>query len=336
MKLQAFELSRGIAILLAIPAGGGVPTEIQLFAKGATETTKGPIVFDEKAAKATMAAFKEYGLDLLPFDVGHGMLGGVTPDAHKAFGWFKPAVRDGGLWATDIEWTPAGKTALENREFRFFSPAVMRDFDSGRVMELINVALTNIPATKGQKPLVADNTGTAGKTGVPMDELEKLLKLLGLRSGDELLSRWSERSTLEQKVLSVTGEQNVPAALAKLDNLKIQATESVKLAARVTELEGSIANATRDAKIAELSKAGKLPPSLHALAKTFTLEQLSAFEAAAPALPASGEAGSVKEPATQLTQLSQTELEVCSQLGVEPAKFLAEKTRLAQAAQMGA
>ncbi len=320
--------------MLEVPVAKEPPTELRLFAKGATATTKGPVVWNDRAAKATMAAFKASGLDQIPFDVGHGMLNPFAPpEGHKAFGWFTPEARSDGLYAADIEWTEDGAAKLSKREFRFYSPAIMRDGESGEVAELINVALTNLPATRGQKPLVADNTGVAGQHGVHMDELEKILKLLGLRSADELLSRWAERSTLESKVLSVTGEQTVAAAQVKLDNMKIQADSSVKLAARVTELEATIANGARDAKIEALSKAGKLPPALHPLAKTFTLEQLSAFEAAAPVIPEGGP----REPAGPVpTALSATELEVVTQLGLDPAKFLAEKQEQAKRLQMGA
>lgn len=158
MLITATDLDAGrIALLLAAPTSKELPREVRIFAKGVTATTKGPILFDDDAARLVMGAFADQGRDALPFDVGHGMLSPLSPpDGHKAAGWFKPEVRNGELWASGIEWTEFGANALRRREFRYFSPAVHREPESGRVRELINIALTNIPATKHQAPLVAD------------------------------------------------------------------------------------------------------------------------------------------------------------------------------------
>jgi phage I-like protein len=157
MMLAADLGERRVAVLLDI-ASASPPSRFRVLAKGVTATTKGPILFDEQAATSVMAAFEEQGLDELPFDVGHGMLNPLAPpSAHEAYGWFKPEVRDGALWASDIQWTADALTALRARKFRYFSPAVMRDVKTNRAMQLINIALTNIPATRGQAPLMASS-----------------------------------------------------------------------------------------------------------------------------------------------------------------------------------
>ncbi|APU89280.1 hypothetical protein Rctr16k_21 [Virus Rctr16k] len=158
MLVTATELEAGrIAVLLAAPTDKAPPKEFRIFARGVTETTKGPILFDDDAAKLVMGAFADQGRDALPFDIAHGMLNPFAPpDAHKAAGWFKPEARGDGLYAAGIEWTELGSGSLRRREFRYFSPAIHRDSESGRVRELINIALTNIPATRHQAPLVAD------------------------------------------------------------------------------------------------------------------------------------------------------------------------------------
>ncbi len=270
-KLRVVELEGGrIGVLLAIPEGNEPPTEIRVFKNGLTETTKGPVLFDDKAAEAVMAEFQDRGRDALPFDIAHGMLNPFAPpDAHKAAGWFKPEVREDGLYAANIEWTEFGATALRKREFRYFSPAILRDHDSGRVRELINIALTNIPATKHQKPLVAHDADPTARSS-PM--LEQILKALGVHSEAEALSAAVELNNLLAGVLALTGAQNAVAALAIATGWK-QSSEA--LAKRVGELELEGKKIKLDAAIEKLSREGKLPPSLHDWARsTQTAESL--------------------------------------------------------------
>ncbi len=135
---------------------GTAPTEFRIFRAGVNESTKGSVTFDAKAAKAVMAAWKDYGNDL-PVDYGHAMVQGLAVDpalAGKAAGWFDLEVRDGELWAVNVRWTDAAATALEAKEYRYFSPAFYTD-EEGRVIEIVNVALTNLPATKDLDALVA-------------------------------------------------------------------------------------------------------------------------------------------------------------------------------------
>jgi hypothetical protein len=153
-----FELASLVSIDLIELAGGArkLPTEICLFKSGITETSKGQFLCDASAAKFTIDNVRaHYGEALTNFDYGHGQVGFVqTADSAKSAGWAKLSERNGALWATDIEWTPTAQKALLDREFRFFSPTVYRDPETKRITNLVNVALTNLPATKGQRPIV--------------------------------------------------------------------------------------------------------------------------------------------------------------------------------------
>ena len=64
------------------------PTEIRLFGPGVTSTKKGDFLFDDRSAAMVAESLARDGRDLLPFDIGHGMLAGkgANPDAHKAVG----------------------------------------------------------------------------------------------------------------------------------------------------------------------------------------------------------------------------------------------------------
>lgn len=147
-------------IALAAAVGEAIPpTELRICGPGKTETTKGPYLFDAEAAKLVMAAYEEQGTEI-PFDYEHAMLSeDVSPHDRKAAGWFKLEVRETAegpeLWAIDIRWTAAAEAGIKAREWRYISPAFYLDQETRRVTEVINCAVTNLPATKQIEPLAA-------------------------------------------------------------------------------------------------------------------------------------------------------------------------------------
>lgn len=251
-KLQRLE-----GILLEMPtvaAGKAPPTEFCLFKSGVNATTKGPVLVDADGLAAVMAVYTERGLDKLPIDYNHGMVyGGTGIEGGKAAGWFVPASRNGELWATHVEWLEAAHTALSRREYRFFSPAIMQDYESGQIRELINVALTNLPATNGQKPLVAS------AHGAEMDP-----KLIAL--------------------CAAHGCSDIEGLTAKMTELSAQAASGAKAAETLATLTAQVEKDKREALVQTLSREGKLPPSLHEWARTQTLASLEAFGKVAPAV----------------------------------------------------
>lgn len=135
--------------------GDEPPSEFRIFAAGKVETSKGTFVFDDAAAESVLAHYADQGNELM-VDYDHASLGfAIDPaQAGKAAGWFNVELRDGELWAVNVRWTEPAAAALKRKEWRYMSPAFATD-DDGRILELINVALTNIPATKRMKPLMA-------------------------------------------------------------------------------------------------------------------------------------------------------------------------------------
>lgn len=139
---------------------GELPTEFRLFAKGDNATTKGVVVFDAAAAKSVMQCAQEKGVQLM-IDYQHASLSSLLlmpSEQAKAAGWFTPEVRDDELWATSVEWTPEGSAKVKAKEFRYVSPAF--DYtklpdEKIRVAALINVALTNLPATHNATALLS-------------------------------------------------------------------------------------------------------------------------------------------------------------------------------------
>jgi len=252
-------------ILDAAELSAEPPSEITLLKAGWTETKKGRFLFDEQAQDEVLASAKVDGRDLIPFDIGHGMLTGTDEGRHKAAGWFKLAVnQDGDLLASEIEWTPKTREALENREYRFHSPAFLYNGKTRRVSCIKNVALTNMPATNNQTPIVLDSNDIHGGDphkkdnykmslvallGVTEDKVEETVALLH-REHAELLSKHSQA---EAKYEEVAKELADMKASALLD--------------------------ARKAEVAILSSEGKITPAAVAFAESLSSDNFEAYKA---------------------------------------------------------
>lgn len=147
---------------------GEPPTEFLLIKYGITDTTEGPYSLDESGADSVIKIFKKRNLELY-FDYDHKSLNPETPEQGKAAGWFGLQKRIDGIWVTDIKWTESAAEYLRNREYRYFSP-VLKTRDGGRVYRLVNVALTNLPATDQLEPLMQLQEDT------DLEELDSIIR----------------------------------------------------------------------------------------------------------------------------------------------------------------
>lgn len=304
-------------VQVELGADGSVPTEFMIFGAGVTETTKGPIRFTARAGKSVMSRMANLGRDALPFDYGHGQVSMLkSHESQRAAGWFKPQVRQTELgpelWATDISWTPTARQALADKEYRYFSPTLYRDSETGEVTELTNIALTNLPATKNQTPLVGLDTQGSSV------EIETLLAAFGVKD-------------LGEAVTKVTKLQTENGQL--LDAAKALQTELADVKAQLAKVAEDRVAAERSNLVDQLSREGKLPPALKTWALSQSLDSLKAFAAAAPVAPA---AGAKVQPApapgggAEGVALSREELAICKQMQVKPADYAKTRTLLSQ------
>lgn len=205
------------------------PKEFRIFRAGVNESTKGPSLFDEEAARTVMAEYKAHGIDV-PIDWEHAMLDEDAPvSERRAAGWFELEVREGELWAVNVRWTAEADKVLRAGEWRFFSPAFFRDEDSGRVASLINVAICNLPATRQLDALVAAKTsvgatpretptpaGAGKETHMTMISLALVASTLGLAStaseADVLTAAKKGQSEASQ-LMTLTGGKTHAEAL---------------------------------------------------------------------------------------------------------------------------
>lgn len=99
----------------------------------------------QKHLKQMAANFSTSGTDLL-FDIDHGSLGGPT----RAAGWSTEIeAREDGLYAKYPDFTPSASQAIEDREYRYFSPVYSLNKENKQGDEIgaiiDSVAITNRP-----------------------------------------------------------------------------------------------------------------------------------------------------------------------------------------------
>ena len=308
------------------------PSEFRMLQRGTTRMRKGGKIFnillDDEAEESITDAMKSKGREQLPIDYDHGMLGFIaTRDSSAAAGWFTLQFRSDGLYAANIEWTPKAFESIKQREFRFTSPALMLDETEElgvlRATEVINVAITNLPATVGQRPLVASETTTIDKEA-EMPFPKGLLKQLGLKEdateeqvseaittlnaakeqantnrdeavaltakavekAEEAKAEAAAAKTAVGELLSDTGTDSMTALRERMVKLKETEEVATGLVTRVATLEADQTQVKWQTTFDGLDAAGKMPESLQPWAKTQTAEELAAWGEHAPVVHA--------------------------------------------------
>ena len=116
------------------------------------------------------------------------MLSGDNGKPAPAAGWITSVEwQDGvGLFA-QVDWTATARAHIDAKEYRFISPVIDYDRQSGEITGLHNAALTNFPALTGMKPVVAQLTAQfsgdddkANDDQEPQVDLSALFTQLGL------------------------------------------------------------------------------------------------------------------------------------------------------------
>ena len=291
---------------------------------------------DSAAASAVSAAFKAGGVKL-PIDYEHQTLNAAkNGQPAPAAGWitaleYLPGV---GMLA-HVSWTAAGRAHLEGEEYLYISPILIFDADTGMVLGLHSVALTNKPALGALGAITALTNDSlrrlpgSGRTTneEPIMEKTKVLVALGLPldTGDD--TALAQLSTLVQKARDQ--EQQIAALKAnQFDPAKhIPLDEHQKLTTELAALKSTSDKAEHERLMtAALSDARILPPN-EAYWRTQPLAALQAFLKDAKPLLDMGMQTAGKPPADDsgIVALSADEKAVCDLLGITAAEFLKSK-----------
>jgi phage I-like protein len=266
---------------LVIDPAKGPPTAFRIFPKGTFTTRNHPdaFLFDDESARLVMEAARVWG-NQFHADYEHAAL---DPGEHgsPAAAWFDLEVRDDGLWAVNVQWTDKATKALASREYRYFSPVWNFDEKTGRVLQFINLALTNLPATDHMEPLAASQRHTTNQEPKPMKTVLAALKLSESATEAEALAAVSRVQELQTAVANLTGKSAPADALAVLTAFK---ASHDTLAAANQELEALKAERTKadlEKVIEDGMKAGKLTAAMMDWAKKQTPEALKSYLAVA-------------------------------------------------------
>jgi len=178
-----------------------------------------------------------------------------------AAGWFKALeLREDGLWATGIEWTPAARQMIEAGEYRYTSPLFSYDKKTGEVELILNVALTNTPALDGMNAVAASALAALSSQPTPETNMDELLERL----------RW---------MLNLPVTATAEDISAQLDKLKemlgccATAAAGVSIVDRFAALSQDLASAKTALAAASATAAGTPDPARFVPMEQFTTMQ---------------------------------------------------------------
>ena len=153
-----------------------VPGWVMVLRRGQSRTVDGiTYLVDDTSVQSVMGLFDRRANDVV-IDYEHQTENGSGPA--PAAGWIKEVeAREDGIWAR-VEWTAKAREYIANREYRYLSPVIWCQKDSGRVMAIHNVGLTNNPRITDYPAIT--NKADQADGDEDMNWLEKIRGLLGL------------------------------------------------------------------------------------------------------------------------------------------------------------
>jgi phage I-like protein len=339
-----------------------LPGWLRLLPLGEVKLVDGRPPFEVTPESLTdmVGAFGERGTDLV-IDYEHQSLkGGQAPAA----GWIKDLeVREDGLWA-QVEWTGKAQDYLKRREYRYFSPVLRIDPASRQPQELMNVALTNVPAIQGLSPLVARWGGNALTVGepklepasevveekAPQDTMgweaykEKVTLAMELKARYGLEPEAPESDLWQKSVeffrdlaqgLGMPEEATVTQLKGGLADLKAEGSRIKTLEEELTALKAQLSEETANRAVEEAMLAGKVSPAQKEWALSYCRRDPESFKMyvdKAPRVVPVGERLNLGEGEYREDQgLTPEELAVCRTMNLTPEAYSQAKARMAQA-----
>jgi phage I-like protein len=276
------------------------PTEFRIFRAGVNPSDKGDFLFDDEAARMVMEAFAKKGTRLT-MDYEHMALSDPPQIAPAACSSWVPEVRGGELWATQCNWTAKAADLIATRQYTRFSPAFMHEPKTMRVTRILNVALTNLEALDGVRPLVAASATAPGDPmrkmccakcsaalKTPTDDEDgdeaycktcsmgtaKMLTLVGLKATmaeSEVAVELSSIASFNGEIMKLTGKTSRAEALGVIAGWKANSAEADALRKAAVDAEEKRLTAEFDGILERASVGAKLPPAERESVKALAL-----------------------------------------------------------------
>jgi phage I-like protein len=263
-----------LTLEIAPDAQGGVPAAVHLLPPGPFRATDGrprevaAWLLDEKIAAQVVARATARKNDIL-VDYEHQSLHAEwNGQPAPAAGWFRDLEwRDTGLYAVRVRWTDRATAMIAAREYRYISAVFEYLPDTGEVIAIVSVALTNTPALDGLDALAAARRKIHHEENASMPDDTKLAALTAEcdRLKTELAVLTAERDALKNKTQELAAGRG--AALTQL----AAAEASISAAALAAEK-------TRHAELLTAALAdGRLVPALKPWAEKQTAAALAEY-----------------------------------------------------------
>ena len=307
MKTDAHTLA-ALTLELVPAEGDAVPTDAHLLHPGPFRANDGrprdvpAWMLDSVIAAAVVARASQRSSDTL-IDYEHQSLhternGQPVPAA----GWFRDLewCEGKGLYAVGIRWTDRARGLIAAREYRYISAVFSYHQQTGEVLEIVSVALTNTPALDGLDDLIAarkNNSNPNPKENHMADEARETAALTQERDGLK-----TEVAALKTTVEMLTRERD--DARSKLADIEAKAAEA---ALAVEKVE-------RD------SLLERVPPALKASVGNLPLAALKEYVEKAEPLGLLTRQVDGK-PAPNAAALTKEEVAFCEKLNVSHEDF---------------
>ena len=329
----SFKLAEANGHIQLFPFGRFYPAD------GRTEGVGGWYV-DDSNGYALAESINQLGIELM-IDYEHQTLYlEKNGQGNPAAGWIKQVEYrpNEGLFAT-VAWTEKAASQIKAGEYRYISPLFIPD-SNGRVVQVLNAALTNRPALHNLAEAFAlSHTFNQQKQGQPMLKLLQQLFDAPNASEAEIMEKLTALSAAK-------GDAKV-ALSAVYDELKTQTAQAVALSAQVANpdptkfvalsqmqavqtelnaLKAQHAKEKADSLITQALSDGRLLPAQKAWAENLAQTNFVALsDYLATVTPNAALAGGMQakdEPVDKPVALSAEELAAAKMLGMSEAEFM--------------
>lgn len=265
------------------------------------------------------------------------------------FEWRKGA----GLFSS-VEWTPRAKAFIEGNEYRYISPVIEFNDDTGAIRGVALAGLVNFPALLGMEPVFAQLRAFSGSQSQDQEQsmnlLAQLVALFGLAAAttdDQIVAHLTTLKAVSDNSaqqlaalrtsLGLDDKADLAACAAQVATLKAAtgkpdpAMQAIVtgLQTQLATLRGEIDSRELDDVVDGAIKDGKFPPAQRqhlidlgkkdkAWLKTF-VEQSPVITAALGAGQSGGDGSRGKKDG----ELDDTQLAVCKAMGLTVEQFKA-------------
>ena len=313
----------------------GVPTEFRLLPLGRFKATDGsgrpadaPQGWLLDAAQAaSLAAWPRTSRRVIDYE--HQTLKSAeNGKPAPASGWIgRLEARADGLWAVDVEWTPAAAAMIAGREYRYVSPVFRYRAGDGAVLALDHAALTNNPGLDGLTDLARLSALFPDHHHEEQTPMKTLLAALGLKEDASEAEAVAGVAALQATASASETQIAALKAAAPDPALYVPMAQYAEMQSQVAALSTKIETGERDLLVETALSDGRILPAQEAYWRAQPLSALSAYLAVAqPVAALSGMQSKNQKTGAgsgSIAALTAEQQSLCAQMRIDPADYLA-------------